>query len=59
MADVARYDDSFDIDKEQIIVRHLFKEVWDRKLVLTVPHFPSYNINSTQSLLSPLGSHVS
>jgi hypothetical protein len=50
--DAARGDDVFDIDKQQIIVCHLFKEVWDSELVFAIPQLLSYDIDDSQCLSS-------
>ena len=42
-------DYSLDIGKEQVIVCHFLKEVWDRKLVFARPHLFSYDIDDSQS----------
>lgn len=39
----------FDIREKQGVVRHLFKEMWNSKLVLAISHFLSDDINDSQS----------
>src|SRR5260370_6341654 len=45
----ASCDYPFDVGENQIVVRHLLKEVWDCKLVVTIPHLLSDDINNSQS----------
>jgi hypothetical protein len=50
--DPACGDCSFDISKEEAIVCHLFKEVWDREFVFALPHSFSNEIDDSQSSCS-------
>jgi hypothetical protein len=50
--DATRCDCSFDIGKDQAIIYHLLKEVRDRKLIFTTPHFLSYDVDDSQSRFS-------
>jgi hypothetical protein len=50
-ADSASCNNHFDIGEKQIVVRHLLKEVRDRKFILTIPYLLSDDIDDSQSRL--------
>jgi len=53
-ADAAHRNYPFDISEQEIIVRHLFKEVRNRKLIFAIPDLRSNNIDDSQCLSSPI-----
>src|SRR5437762_5367320 len=47
--DSASCNHALDVGENQIVIRHLFKKVWDCELVVAIQHFPSDEINNSQS----------
>jgi len=55
-ADAAGGNYAFDINKQQIVVRHLLKEVRNRELIFVIPHLLSNDIYDSQRLSAPYSS---